>query len=227
MKASDLKPAGQLAQQFGVKLLVFGPPGTGKTPTTSTAPRPVLCATEPGLRSMQGSTVPTWEAYDSARISEFFEWFAKSNETKNFDTFAIDSISNLAEIILTEELIKNKHGMGAYGELAKIVKKWIDLLYYKKECHIYLIAKQELKEDSGIIWKKPYFPGQVLNVYVPHLFDEYFHVSPINFSTIPKPVVCYRTRLTYDISCRDRSGNLDEYEQTDLTYIFNKCSKAR
>ncbi len=123
MQMSQLKPASQLARRYGVKSVVFGAPGSGKTPLINTAPRPVLLVTEPGMLSMRGSNVPAWEAYSPALIVEFFEWFMKSREAANFDTLGIDSISNIAEIILADELGKVKHGMKAYGNMSERVMK--------------------------------------------------------------------------------------------------------
>src|SRR5512147_1136630 len=100
MQITDLKPAKQFAQQFGVKTICYGPPGSAKTPTINTAPRPVLLATEPGLLSMRGSEVPTWIAPTKDKIDEFMKWFEHSSEAKNFDTLAIDSISQMCSIAL-------------------------------------------------------------------------------------------------------------------------------
>ena len=52
MDIRDLKAASEHAQNFGVKAIVYGPAGTGKTPILNTAPRPVLLATEAVLLSM-------------------------------------------------------------------------------------------------------------------------------------------------------------------------------
>src|SRR3954470_16163747 len=113
MDMRDLKAAGDHAQNFGVKALIFGPAGTGKTPIFNTAPRPLLLATEPGLLSMKGSKIPTYEAYTPAKINEFFKWFFNSNETKNFDTLGIDSASQIADIYLIDAQKNNKHGLKA------------------------------------------------------------------------------------------------------------------
>lgn len=111
MQMSQLKPASELAQRFGVKALVYGGPGMGKTPIIKTAPRPVLCVVEPGMLSMRDAVnIPAWDAYTPERIDEFFKWLFTSAEAKNFDTVGIDSISQLAEIILTQELNRNKDG---------------------------------------------------------------------------------------------------------------------
>src|SRR4051794_11666434 len=120
MNQSQLKPASQLAQRFGVKALAYGPPGSGKTPIFNTAPRPVMCVVEPGMLSMRSSSIPCWEAYTAEKIDEFFDWLFTSREAANFDSVGIDSISQLAEIILTQELDpkRNKDGRAAYGKMS-------------------------------------------------------------------------------------------------------------
>lgn len=118
MRTSDLQPAGNFARQYGVKMLAYGPPGSGKTPLINTAPRPVLLITEPGMLSMR--EVPyRQEAPTVERIDEFFDWLFRSNESRNFDTVGVDSTSQLAEIVVKAELKRNRDGRKAYGEMAR------------------------------------------------------------------------------------------------------------
>ena len=223
MNANNLRPAGQLAQRFGVKALAYGGPGTGKTPMVNSAPRPVMCCIEPGMLSMRGSTIPAFEAYDANKIDEFFTWFFKSNESKQFDTLAIDSISQLAEVFLTQELLRNKDGRKAYGEMSRRVMGIVNDLYFFPQKHIYLIAKQCLSDEEGIQTKKPFFPGQDLPVKIPHLFDEILHIGPQNIPGIPKPVIGIRCQPSFGVLARDRSGKLGEIEPPDLNALFTKC----
>lgn len=223
MQASQLKPASQLAQRFGVKALAYGGPGTGKTPMINTAPRPVLCVVEPGMLSMRTSNVPAWEAYDVPRINEFFKWLFTSNEARNYDTVGVDSISQMAEIILTEELKRNKDGRKAYGEMSRAVMEIVNVLYYLPQKHVYLIGKQSTVDEGGIMRKKPYFPGQDLNVKIPHMYDEILHIGMSQVAGMPKPVVAIRTAETFDIMARDRSGRLNELEPPDLSALFAKA----
>ncbi|QBZ71740.1 hypothetical protein [Pseudomonas phage KP1] len=236
MNQSQLKPASQLAKRYGVKSTIFGGPGSGKTPLMNTAPRPVLLVTEPGMLSMRSSTIPAWEAYTPALITEFFEWFMKSREAANFDTLGIDSISNIAEIILIDELNKVKHGMKAYGNMSERVMKICNDLYYMPQKHIAMIAKQALVENGRqtvliggeitydpIMQKRPFFPGKDLNVKIPHLFDNVFHLSEVNMPGYPKPVRALRTREIPEIFARDRLGNLAEFEPPDLSAVFAKA----
>lgn len=223
MQANQLRPASQLAQRFGVKALAFGPPGSGKTPIANTAPRPVMCVVEPGMLSMRNSNVPAWEAYDANRIDEFFDWLFKANDAKQFDTVIIDSISQLAEVILVQELARNKDGRKAYGEMSRRVMKIVNDLYYMPQKHIYLIAKQTVVDEGGVMTKKPFFPGQDLNVKIPHMYDEIVHIALASVPGQPKPVIAIRCQPSFDIMARDRSGKLSEFEPPDLTMLFNKC----
>lgn len=236
MQLNSLKPAGQLSQRFGVKAILYGQPGTGKTPMLNTAPRPVLLACEPGLLSMRGSQLPTFEAFTPEKIAEFFEWFFKSNETKNFDTVAIDSGSQLAEIILAQELTKQKDGRKAYGELSRRCMEWFDALYFMPQKHVVLICKQMRAEVGKQIVNQggqfvvemtyqaqPFFPGNDLNIKVPHRYDEILYAGTATIPGQVQPVSALRTKPTAEILARDRSGKLAELEPPDLTYIFNKA----
>jgi hypothetical protein len=221
MNINDLRPASDFARNFGVKCVVYGPPGTGKTPIFNTAPRPILCATEPGLLSMRNSNVPTFLALTAPAIEDFFAWFMTSNESKNFDTVGIDSGSQLAEILLEDERPKHRDGRKLYGALILRAMKYFEALYFMPQKHIYIICKET--QDNGV--KRPYFPGQGLNVLVPHRYDEILHCAFANvmFNGGIQTVKAFRTRDTIDIVARDRSGRLNEFEQCNLAALFAKA----
>lgn len=225
MDQRSLKPAGTLAQRFGVKALIYGPPGTGKTPVFNTAPRPLLLVVEPGMLSMRGSNIPSFEAYTAATINEFFTWFFQSTETKNYDTLGIDSVSQMAEIILTDELKINKDGRKAYGEMSRKVMEKINGLYFFPQKHLYLIAKQTMVEEAGVSKRRPYFPGQDLNVKIPHLFDEILHLGLHNIPGVVGAQKAFCTAEQFDLLARDRSGQLAAYEPPDLSALFTKAMK--
>lgn len=236
MQMSQLRPANQLAKRFGVKAILYGAPGSGKTPILNTAPRPVLLVTEPGMLSMRNSNIPCWEAFTLPLIEEFKKWFAGSREASNFDTLQIDSISQLAEIKLRDAQAKNSHGMKAYGVMADYVFDYCNELFYMPNKHIILVAKQMQVENGKqtiiannqityepVLQKKPYFPGKDLNVRIPHMFDSVWHLGEAIISGYAKPQKAIRTIEIPEIFARDRSGNLSELEPPNLTDIFNKA----
>lgn len=226
MNQKDLQPASNFAKQYGVKMIAYGPPGKGKTPLVNTAPRPVLAFVEPGMLSMKRSNVPAWDATTPDRCDEFFDWFFRSHEAKQYDTLGIDSASEMAEMYLKLEKGRNKNGLKAYGLMAEKVMERIRAMYYMPNKHIYLICKMG-KRDAGedMVEKAPYFPGQELNVQVPHLFDLISYIDMARIPGVVNEQLAIRTRGTIGISARDRSGNLNEFEPPNLTELFAKAMK--
>lgn len=222
MDIRDLKPATEFAKNFGVKALLYGPPGTGKTPLINTAPRPVLLACEPGLLSMRGSQVPTYQAFTAKAINDFFDWLFNSNETKNFDTVAIDSISQMAEIYLTDAKKNNKHGLKAYGEMAENTLKHLERLYFMPYKHTYLIAKETLINDGTVSTRKPYFPGQQLPTEVPHKYDCVIRVAIHNIPGVGQ-TKAFRCIGSIEEMARNRTGNLNEFEEPDFGKLVTKA----
>lgn len=222
MDIRSLKPANDFAQAYGVKAVIFGAPGSGKTPVLNTAPRPVLLATEPGLLSMKGSTVPTWLGTTAETIDEFFTWIFNSSEAKNFDTIAVDSTSQMAETFLQSALKTNKHGLQAYGEMATRTMKHLRQLYFAQQKHTYLIAKEEKIEESGMQIRRPYHPGKQLPVEVPHLYDAILHLGIQNVPGMGQ-VKAFRCIGSIDVVARNRTGNLNEFEQPDFGKLVLKA----
>lgn len=228
MNIKDLKPADYYAALTGVKMLGYGPAGGGKTPAIATAPRPVMCAVESGMLSMKGVMhVPVFYANTYPLIKEFFEWVLKSNEVKAFDTIAVDSVSQMAEIVLNYHLNRNKDGRKAYGEMSRDMMEWLEGIYYMKQKHAYIIAKQEIGEEEGIQTKRAYFPGQELKIKVPHLYDIIAHISMVTVPGVATPQRAIRTKPAFGVMARDRSHTLAEFEPLDLTAVFNKVMSGR
>lgn len=224
MNLASLQPAHTYASRNGAKALVYGAPGTGKTPITNTAPRPVLLCVEPGMLSMRGSNVPTFVAPTPKLIDEFFDWLLKSTEVKNFDTICVDSLSEMASVYLREALgvssnAGNKtHGQLAYGKMADRMIPHLNMLFHMPMKHTYLICKQDIYD--GVM--RPAFPGKFLPTYVPHLYDIILHLATHNIPNYGQHKA-FRTAASIDAVARDRSGKLSEYEPCDLTALFAKA----
>lgn len=234
MNVNDLKPAKAFALQFGCKAVLYGKPGSGKTPVAAkTSPRPVLLASEPGMLTLRDSECPTFPAFSPARVDEFMLWFKGSNEAKGFDTLIWDSASEAAEKFITTEMGSGtskagneQHGMRIYGKMARWMYDHLSSLYYMERKHIILISKMERLEVNGSIYHRPYFPGKQLPVQVPHLFDLVTCLGDWNIPNVPNQSLqgtkAFRTFETFDYMGRDRSGRLSEYEPPDFSKIIAK-----
>lgn len=219
MQLSDLRPVSNYAIKYGAKAVIYGGAGSGKTPIAATAPRPLMIICEPGMLSMTKVNVPAIPAFTAAEINDRFAWVFGSSETKNFDTICIDSLSQMCEIILTDELNKNKDGRKAYGELSRKVMEKLNGLYFMPEKHLYLICKQQI---TGENYKRPFFPGQDLPVKVPHLFDFILQLGIQNVPNVGQ-VSAFRCNQSLDVLARNRTGNLNDFEEPHFGRLVSKA----
>lgn len=230
MQASQLRPASSFAQNVGFKCVAYGPPGEGKTPLIKTLPRPVMLICEPGMLSMRDAhNIPAWEGYTPAKCDEFFEWLRSSSEAKNFDSVAVDSFSQYAEIELKDALKKHSHGLKAYGTMAEKVMDRATQLFYMPQKHVYLVCKQTVLDEAGMKKRTPYFPGQELNVKIPHLFDGILHIARAQVPGIMQPTLAIRTLGTIDIMARIRTHKpqmFNELEPPDMSALIAKAMQA-
>lgn len=172
---------------------------------------------------MRGSTVPTFEANTPAKINDFFKWFFSSSETKNFDTLCVDSVSHMADIYLQQSLKDNKHGLKAYGEMAEATMEHLRTLYYTREKHTYLICKEETKNLDSQTVRRPYFPGQVLPIDIPHMYDIITRLARTNVPGMQGETLAFQCNGSYNIIARNRTGNLNDFEEPNLGKLIAKA----
>ena len=231
MNMSDLRPAHEFALQYGVKAVIYGGPGSAKTPVCiTTAPSPVALMSEPGFLSIRKSTVLTYPAFNSGKVDEFMLWFCGSQEAKNFQTLVWDSVSQSHEQRVEEELGgtskagNEAHGQRAYGKANRWMMEHLFKLYFLKDKHIILITKMQNFELNGMIYKRPYFAGRELPIRVPHLFDEVLQLGDFAVPGVtPSPTKAFRCKEQFDLMARDRSGNLSDYEPPNIASLITKC----
>lgn len=221
--------ANQLAGQYGIKAVITGPAGSGKTPLMATAPRVIVLALEPGYRSVRNQNFPCWNAINSLKdADDFFDWAFGSNEAKAFDTFGFDSWSQYCDLVLAKYKANKSHGLQAYGFMAEHVYKNAEKLFYLQQKHVVMNCKQEIVEVPGpgpdpIKYTRPYFPGKNLIVQIPHLYDEFWQLDEFIVPGVNGKTTALLTKRRNDRLVRSRSGNLNEYEPPNLTDVFAKA----
>lgn len=198
-----------------VKCLVYGGPGVGKTVLCSTAPSPIVISAEGGMLSLHGKDVPFVEVKSPADVDAVYRLVA----TSEYQTICLDSISEIAEVLLVDLKTSTNDPRQAYGKMAEgmmaMIRKFRDL----PGKHIVFIAKEERKEDdtTGIILTQPIMPGQVTKTQLPYMVDLVMHMGIDKAGNRFLQTVSDRQK-----HCKDRSGKLEEREPPDLTYIFEK-----
>ena len=224
--AINLKSTGNLAGN-GVKLLVYGQAGAGKTSLIPTLPNPIVLSAEGGLLSIQDAELPYIEITTMAELQEAYKWLAESAEAAQFESVAIDSISEIAEVALNYEKKVNKDPRAAYGamqeQMADIIRAFRDL----PAKHVYMSAKLEKTQDEmGRILYAPSMPGNKTGQSLPYFFDEVLalRVEKDAEGATQRALMCDSDGLWL---AKDRSGKLDAWEASDLTVIINKIGAKK
>jgi hypothetical protein len=220
----QLQSTANVASQ-GIKCLLYGGSGTGKTPAIATAPNPIIISAEAGLLSIRrrNPPLPFIEIHNMQQLSEAYYWCASSQEARQFFTFAVDSISEIMEVLLTDEKKKNKDPRKAYGELLDQGLAWARAFRDLPGRNVIIVAKEEFSKDetTGTMFYQPMLPGSKLGPQLPYFFDETFQML-----VGPQGQRAFRTARTFQHVARDRSGMLAEFEEADFTKVFRKILGA-
>ena len=219
--AINLRSTGGLSAN-GVKMLVYGNAGAGKTSLIPTLPNPVVLSAEGGLLSIQGANVPFIEINSMATLMEAYTWLTESEESKRFDSVALDSISEIGEVVLAEELKKNKDGRAAYGELNTVMASMIRAFRDLPNKHVYFTAKCDKSQDeTGRMLYAPSMPGKSLSMQIPYFFDLLLalRVEKDQEGIAQRALMCDSDGIW---QAKDRSGKLDTWEAPDLGAIIRK-----
>lgn len=219
--AINLKRTGTLSAN-GVKLLCYGAAGSGKTSLIRTLPNPVVFSAEGGLLSIQDADIPYIEVNSMDALREAYEWVSGSAEAAQFESVALDSISEVAEVVLAYELKKNKDGRAAYGELNTTMQELIRSFRDLPGKHVYMSAKLEKSQDEmGKMLYNPGMPGKSLTQGLPYFFDEVLalRVERDADGITQRALMCDSDGVWL---AKDRSGKLEAWEAPDLGAIIGK-----
>lgn len=203
----------------GVKTIVYGGAGVGKTRLCATAPTPIIVSAESGLLSLADGNVDFIEVKSLKEWDETYRWAKSSAEAKNYETICLDSLSEIAEVLVAELKPTVKDARQAYGQLADAMMPMLRKFRDLPEKHTVFTSKliRVQDEESGRVSEELLMPGKVLGNQIPYLVDELFKLS---IDRKGNPLVqTAPDRLSF---AKDRSGALDNPEIPDMSVIINK-----
>lgn len=212
----------------GIKMLGYGQAGSGKTTLIKTLPNPVVFSAEAGLLSIADQDIPFIEVTSIDTMREAYEWLIGSDDAKQFDSIALDSISEIAEVCLANEKAKSKKDpRAAYGEMqvtmAELVRTFRDI----KGKHVYMTAKQEKTQDEmGRLLYSPSMPGQKAGQNLPYQFDLVFAVrmERDEEGKIQRALMCESDGLW---QAKSRIAGIEPWEAPDLGALIAKIEGAK
>lgn len=215
----EIKKASDLALLHGVKIIVYGEAGAGKTTLIKSLVDPIVISAENGLLSIRDADVDVIEVKTMADFNEAYQ-FVTSPDSKKYQTVVLDSCSEIAEKILAYEKGQTKDPRQAYGAVIEQVSALVKAFRDLSMKHVVLICKAETYAPDGAVpIIRPSMPGSKLANEMPYLVDEVLrlHVDYDGSRWL-------QTQPDGTAIAKDRSGSLDNKEPADngLQHIINK-----
>lgn len=211
----------------GVKCVVYGCAGVGKTRLCATAPKPIIISAEEGLLSIVDIDIDYIEIKTLDDLDSAYRMLRASND---YETICLDSLSEIAEALVIELLPQHKDGRQAYAAFAQAMIPMIKRFRDIKGKNTVFTCKEDtiLDEDGAFLRYDLLLPGHQLNKQTPYLVDELFHMQ-VDRKGIP----FLNTKPNRKSFSKDRSGALNpkgEYaksvnEVPNLTELFAKIKK--
>lgn len=233
----EFSTSDQRALTNGVKCLIYGDSGMGKTVMCATAPAPVLLSAESGELSLAPANIQRLYGVNTPGITysipiiiiktvqdlEDALQFLIGPQGNQFQTVYIDSLTEIAEVVLNNAKRQVKDPRQAYGELIEkmqtVIRKYRDL----PGKNVVMTAKMEPAKDelTGVVKYGPAMPGSKLGPQLPYYFDEVFRLA-VNKTPQGESYRYLQTQPDIQYQAKDRSGALAVMEPPHLTSLFSK-----
>jgi len=222
----------------GVKCLLYGDAGAGKTILAATCPAPIILSAESGLLSLSptniqkvyggavhiSTDIPVIPIKQVSDIMDAYQWF-QTDASLPYQTIYIDSLSEIAEVILAAAKLSNRDIRKSYGDLIEQLERVVRMFRDLPNRNVVFTAKSQVIQDSvgGSNKAIPGMPGSKLAGSLPFFFDEMFYLG-VNKDAEGRPYRYLQTQPDLNVSAKDRSGLLESLEAPDLGYIFAKIN---
>lgn len=203
-----------------VKVLVHGPAGSGKTRLcATTGGKAIILSAEAGLLSLRGHDI---DVFTIKNVDDLREAYTELKNDTTYDWVCIDSISEIAEVVLSDEKEKTKDPRKAYGEMGEIMTGLIRA-FRDLPKNVYMSAKQDKVKDevTGGILFGPSAPGQKVAAALPYFFDLVFALQ-VWKDAEGNVQSALQTQRDANYEAKDRSGALDIVEPANLGAIHKK-----
>jgi len=197
-----------------VKVVVYGKSGSGKTTLAGTAPDPIIISAEGGLMALADKDIPSIAVKYLHDLDDAYDLVINSDHK----TVCLDSLSEIAEVVLSYEKANNKDGRAAYGKTNDVIFRKIRKFRDIQDKHVYCTAKLMNDDDGNYM---PSMPGKRMTNEVPYFFDLVM-VLRIGEDEEGDNYRYLQTQPDIKYVAKDRSGKLNSIERPDLTLIFNK-----
>lgn len=229
----------QAAELQGLKILIYGAPGAGKTTLAATTAEPtVILSAEAGLLSLREHDIPVIEVKTIDDVKEAYSFLATSHEGRQFHWVVLDSLSEIGEVCLSAEKKACRDPRQAYGclqeHMYELIRAFRDLpgrnVYFSAKMQAEKIDIVETRTNGAItsqvsvgskIVYSPSMPGIKLGQALPY-FTDFVLALRVEKDADGNLSRWLQTQPDDSYIAKDRSGALMPFEVPDLAAIAAK-----
>jgi hypothetical protein len=159
-----------------------------------------------------------------ADLREAYMWITKSKEAAEFDSVALDSISEIAEVVLASEKKNAKDPRQAYGAMQEALTDLVRAFRDLPGKNVLFTAKLEKAQDEmGRILYSPSMPGNKTGQLLPYFFDLVMAMRVENKDGHTfRSLQCHPDGVWL---AKDRSGKLDPFMEPSLAAVLERISQ--
>ncbi len=213
-----------LANASGIKVLVYGQAGAGKTCLCATTPnhsRTIILSAEAGLLSIAGTDIAVIEIKSIQDLMDAHHWLCSTEQGQSYEWICLDSISEMGELILSAAKKVVKDPRQAYAETQEKIEDMVRA-FRDLPRNVYFSAKMEsYQDDANVVRYQPMLPGKKLGQALPYFFDEVFFLR-VEKDAEGRQIRYLQTAPDIKYHAKDRSGRLAEREMANLAHIQQK-----
>lgn len=215
-----------------LKVQMHGKPGSGKTLSAATAPKPIILMTEPQGEDSLSSTniektfgagrpdisyeIALLKAYTAPDLEEALTFLESSPDMAHFDTVFADSGSKISKIYM-DKYANLTNQQQAYGKAAADTLRALTRLLNLQK-HVVLNCHTEPLGQEQLMY--PSFEGKKVGRASAHDFGELYYATT-DYDNEGKQTYVFQTRESPGIAARSRLGHLPDKVAQNWTLIFN------
>jgi len=224
----------------GLKCLIIGQPGVGKTFLASTLPhieRTLFISAENGHRTLADFDIPIIDITkdDDGRalnwngrlnkLRELRSYLLSDDVQEKYDHIFFDSLTEIGEIFfhtLQEKYPDKNKTIVLYGELSRQVELFIKFVRDLPKFNVFLTALERTEKDDAMRTRYICNLKGSIAWTVPKFFDEVYSLRI--FKKEDQIVRAFQTLPIDGYEGKSRSNKLNDYEPANLAQLLEKIN---